>query len=148
MTEAELETELLTTIPLTNAMALRVGACDGTSLQLMAPLAPNINDKGCAFGGSLASLLTLACWGLARLTLSRAGHQADIYVQDSQLSYFAPVWSEVIAIASAAPDDSLHAFVDRFAQRGKARLSMVADVCEGSTLATRMTARFVALRKP
>ena len=29
-------------------------------LRLRAPLAANVNDKGCAFGGSLCSLMTLA----------------------------------------------------------------------------------------
>jgi thioesterase domain-containing protein len=148
MTPTELENEILHTIPLTRAMALRVDAFDGHSLRLVAPLAPNVNDKGCAFGGSLASLLTLSCWGLARLALARAGQQADIYVQDSSISYFAPVFADLSAVASAAADDSIDAFLARFAQRGKARIAMVADVYEGTTLATRMSARFVAIRKP
>ena len=63
---AFLEHELLSQIPLTRAMQLRVVDYDGSTLRLAAPLAPNVNDKGCAFGGSLASLLTLACWGSPR----------------------------------------------------------------------------------
>ena len=49
-------------IPLARAMALTVAGYDGATLALAAPLAPNGNDKGCAFGGSLASLMTLAGW--------------------------------------------------------------------------------------
>ncbi len=51
------------------------------SLTLAVPLAPNINDKGCAFGGSLTSLMTLASWGVVELALARAvgaeGERAD-----------------------------------------------------------------------
>ena len=65
-----LEHELLAEIPLARAMALRVAAYDGDSLALAAPLAPNVNDKGCAFGGSLASLMTLAGWGVIRLAVA------------------------------------------------------------------------------
>ena len=39
-------------------------------LRLRAPLAANVNDKGCAFGGSLCSLMTLAAWGLVYLELA------------------------------------------------------------------------------
>ena len=44
-------------------------------LRLSAPLAANVNDKGCAFGGSLVSLMTIAAWGLVSLELAQAGLQ-------------------------------------------------------------------------
>ncbi len=147
MTETELEADIHATIPLTRAMQLRVLAFDGNSLRLYAPLAPNVNDKGCAFGGSLASVLTLAAWGLARMALQRAGLVADVYVQDSTIEYLAPVWSDFDALASVVGEDSLEAFVARFAERGKARLSIVAVANDGGAPATRLTGRFVALRK-
>lgn len=147
MTESELQADIHATIPLTRAMQLRVLTFDGSSLRLHAPLAPNINDKGCAFGGSLASVLTLAAWGLARMALQRAGFAADVYVQDSTLEYLAPIWSDFDAVARVAGEDSLDAFVARFAERGKARLSIVALANDGDVVATRLTGRFVALRK-
>jgi thioesterase domain-containing protein len=52
----------LLAMPPVQALGLRVGHYDGIALQLQAPLAANINDKGSAFGGSLASLMTLAAW--------------------------------------------------------------------------------------
>ena len=61
---AQLQAYILEHIPLARAMALRVARHDGAELELTAPLAANINDKGFAFGGSMASLMTLAGWGL------------------------------------------------------------------------------------
>ena len=90
----ELERELLDEIPLARAMALTVAGYDGATLALAVPLGPNGNDKGCAFGGSLASLMTLAGWGLVHLALKARGHAADIYVQDSTIHYLAPVWQD------------------------------------------------------
>jgi hypothetical protein len=55
------QAQLLADIPLTRFMHLAITGWDGDSLRMSAPLAPNINDKGCAFGGSLASVMTLAC---------------------------------------------------------------------------------------
>lgn len=142
-----LENELLTTIPLTRAMQLRVVAFDGLGIELHAPLAPNVNDKGCAFGGSMASLMTLASWGLARLALRAQGLAPDIYVQDSNIEYLAPVWGDLEVHACAAPGHSLPEFVAMFQARGKARITLSATIGGQSQPAARLTARFVAKRR-
>lgn len=138
---------MLGSIPLTRAMQLCVRAYDGTRLQLAAPLDPNANDKGCAFGGSLVSLATLSCWGLARSVLLEQGLQADIYVQDSTIEYLAPVWTELLATAVIADDASPQAFIDTFRSRGRARLALCAQIDSGGVVAARMRARFVAKRR-
>lgn len=145
--EQFLEEELLRTIPLTRAMQLRVHAFTGLGLELRAPLVPNINDKGCAFGGSMASLMTLACWGLARLALRECNAEPDIYVQDSQIEYLAPVWGDLAVHALAAPGHGLADFVEMQAQRGKARITLLANIDWDGQTAARMTARFVAKRR-
>ena len=62
----------LALIPLVREMQIEVlGEAEGR-LRLRAPLAPNVNDKGSAFGGSLASLMTLAGWALATRKLETA----------------------------------------------------------------------------
>lgn len=142
-----LENELLTTIPLTRAMQLRVIAFDGNSVELQAPLAPNVNDKGCAFGGSMASLMTLASWGLARLALRAHGLAPDIYVQDSNIEYLAPVWSDLRVHACAAEGHSMANFVAMFRERGKARVTLCASIAGDDQPAARLTARFVAKQR-
>ena len=143
-----LEQEILAAIPLTRAMGLRMDRYDGASLTLAAPLEPNVNDKGCAFGGSLASVLTLAGWGLVMLRLRAAGEDCDVYVQDSQVRYTAPVWSDFTATATLAPAESWDGFFGALKSRGKARLRIHAGVTDASgTEATGLEARFVALRR-
>jgi len=143
-----LERELLDTIPLARAMALRVAAHGSDSLTLAAPLTPNVNDKGCAFGGSLASLMTLAGWGVIRLAVAARGLDCDIYVQDSAIRYLAPVWGDFEAVAQLADGESFDAFFAALAARGKARLNVECRVplAEGGNAAT-LAARFVALVK-
>jgi thioesterase domain-containing protein len=142
-----LEEELLRTIPLTRAMQLRVQEFSGDGLELRAPLAPNVNDKGCVFGGSMASLMTLACWGLARLALRERDFEPDIYVQDSQIEYLAPVWGGLQVRALAAQGHTLADFVEMYAQRGKARITLLASIDWDGQTAARMHARFVAKRR-
>jgi thioesterase domain-containing protein len=143
-----LQAELLATIPLTRAMALEVRGYDGESLCLQAPLAPNVNDKGCAFGGSMASLLTLACWGLAKLAIEESGAApADLFVQDSKIDYLAPVWSDLEVRANAAEGAALQDFVRQYGERGKARITLSALLGSSAAPAARMEARFVAKRR-
>ena len=145
---AELEDELLADIPLARAMALSIAGYDGDSLTIAAPLAPNINDKGCAFGGSLASLMTLAGWGLVKLAAGARAIDCDIYVQDSTIRYLAPVWQDFQAVARLADGETFAAFFDALALRGKARLRArcAVSLADGSAAAT-LDAAFVALAR-
>ncbi len=81
------------------SMGIAVDGLHDGALRLRAPLQANVNDKANAFGGSLASLMTLASWGWLTLQLQLAGHHADVYVADSQLRYVAPVYEDLVANA-------------------------------------------------
>ena len=143
-----LERELLAAIPMARAMALSVARYDGDSLTVAAPLAPNVNDKGCAFGGSLASLMTLAGWGLIKLALDARGMHGEIYVQDSTIRYRAPVWQDFSTVARLAEGDTFAGFFEALALRGKGRLRIrcVVPLPDGGEAAS-LDARFVALAK-
>lgn len=132
-------------MPPTRAMGVRVLGCDGDTLRLAAPLAANVNDKGCAFGGSLAGLMTLACWGLATLRLERAGCRAEVYVADSSVRYLAPLYDDLVAEARLGEGESWDAFLATFAERRKARIALAARVClPGGGDAAVLGGRFVA----
>ncbi|HET6604642.1 MAG TPA: YiiD C-terminal domain-containing protein [Xanthomonadaceae bacterium] len=116
-------------------------------LRLHAPLDANMNDKGCAFGGSMNALMTLAAW--ARLThlLECAGHAAEVYVQDSTIRYLQPLYGELVAEAWLDPGHDAGALVAAFAARGRARARLMARMRTGagSEVAT-FEGRFVAKR--
>ena len=50
-------------MPPVAALQIAVDGFDGDCLRLSAPLAVHVNDKGCAFGGSLVFAMTLASLG-------------------------------------------------------------------------------------
>jgi thioesterase domain-containing protein len=137
-------------MPPVAAMQLRITGYDGHRLHLHAPLAVHVNDKGCAFGGSLASMMTLASWGVVSLLVERAGLAADIYVADSQVRYLAPLFADLDVAAEPGPEASIDDFVATLRSRGRARLAMVARAeLPGGGVAADFTARYVAiLRDP
>ena len=140
--------DLLAKIPLARTMQLRVAHYSGDVLTLSAPLAPNVNDKGCAFGGSLASAMTLAGWGLVALKLESLGENCDIYVQDSTIRYLAPIWSDFETQAMLGDGQTWDDFLTALNTRGKGRTIVRCRVClaDGSD-ATTLDARFVAVRR-
>ena len=137
-----------TSIPLTRAMGLEVDTYDGDSIVLSAPLDANVNDKGCAFGGSLASLLTLAGWALVELALRDRGEDCEVYVGESTVRYLQPVWDDLQGEARLADGASWDTFFSTLAARGKARIEVSCQV-PGSTSkpAATLSARFVAKRR-
>lgn len=136
-------------MPPVAVMQLSIGGYDGQRLQLHAPLSVHVNDKGCAFGGSLASMMTLASWGLVTLQVEAAGLHADVYVADSQLRYLAPLFADLDVEAELAPDARWEDFIATLRSRGRARTSIVARArLPGGGNATEFTARYVAIAKP
>ncbi len=144
---ARLETDILQRIPLARAMRLRVPRYTGDTLEMTAPLAPNINDKGCAFGGSMASLLTLAGWGLIELGLRARQLDCDLYIGDSQLRYHEPVWDTLRGVARFEQPGAMDALVVALRERGKGRADVVCEIAGRQRAAATLDARFFAKRR-
>lgn len=135
-------------IPLTRAMALELGHYDGERLSLRSPLAPNVNDKGCAFGGSLVSLMTLTGWGLVELALRQHGEDCDVYVGESTVRYLSPVWADFHAEAEHAEGADWGTFFATLAARGRARIGVTSQIPgENGKPAATLEAQFVAKRR-
>ena len=137
-----------TGMPPVAAMQPAIEARDAGTLRLRAPLAANINDKGCAFGGSLTSLMTIAGWGIVSLTLAEAGLDADIYVADSRVRYLKPVFEDLVV--DAGFDDPVEAagLAEVLRQQGRAsvRIQARTQLADGGVAAT-LVARYVAILK-
>lgn len=135
-------------MPPVAAMDLQIEGYDGRQLRMRAPLARHVNDKGCAFGGSLASIMTLACWALVSLKIEAAGIEADVYVADSQIRYLLPLYNDLRVSAELAPACQWDGFLATLRQRGRARTHLAASVpVADGRIATDFTARYVAITR-
>lgn len=135
-------------MPPVAAMNVGITGYDGKRLRLRAPLAHHVNDKGCAFGGSLVSLMTLSGWALVELALRRRGLDCDVFVAESTVRYLAPLWQDFHSEARLAADADWAAFFATLAARGKARIGVDCVVPgEDGKPACTLSARFVAKRR-
>jgi thioesterase domain-containing protein len=143
----QLERTLHAEIPLTRAMEIRVLRFDARGLTLGAALAPNLNHKKTAFGGSLNSLATLACWGLIQLLVRDAGRPITVVIQESSVQYAAPVTHDMQAHCPLPPASEAERFLHMLERKGRARLELEATIEADAKVAVRFRGRFVAYDK-
>jgi thioesterase domain-containing protein len=134
-------------IPLINHMGFAPLQWDGQTLAMGAALAPNVNDKGTGFGGSLATVATLCGWSIVTLHLRELGRDDDVVIANSQLEYFLPVTSDFTAITCLPDADVLSVFDSKMAAKGRARMDLVIEIEQAGKTALRLTGTYVAMEK-
>jgi thioesterase domain-containing protein len=144
MSPAEIEAFLHEKIPLARAMGVQVEACDGEAFVLTAPLEPNHNHLGTAFGGSLAAVATLA--GYACLWHALDDPEAHVVIRRSELDYRHPVRGILRAICRRPEERGLAVFRATFAKTGKARIPLVVTIEEEGRVRLHFRGDFVAIR--
>lgn len=126
-------------------MGVTVVECGPERVVLRAALEPNVNHVASAFGGSVASLATLAGWSVVHLRLHGAGVRASTVIQRSSIEYHAPARGPFEARCDRPGERAwarLHRGLDRFG-RGRIHLGSTVHTDEGSVAAFRGS--FVAL---
>src|SRR5690606_7703385 len=107
-------------LPLAAAMGVVIDAASGQSVQLRAPLPPNSNHEGTAFGGSISAIGLLAGWSLlwCRLYEERIQARPRLVVSHSQTRYIRPIEDDLLCICEV-PD--LSTWIADLARTGRAR---------------------------
>lgn len=137
---------LRSSIPLVRAMDLRVLVSEPDRVRIGAPLEPNLNLHGTAFGGSLAALGILAGWALLHRGLLEAGVDAALVVRHSELDYRKP-GTQMLVAESLRPDEGWDEFLDRLRHGQRAVIEVRSVVRSGEDEVLRVNGRYVALRR-
>jgi thioesterase domain-containing protein len=102
----EFEAECRFDIPLLTAMQLSFVDYENLTLTMEAPLAPNINNKGTAFGGSIASICLFGGWAVSTLAFSDNDiHNTEIVVYKNEMTFERPARGHLVIKARIRPDD-------------------------------------------
>ncbi len=129
------------------AMAIKAVKFDAGILSVSAPLANNVNDKACAFGGSLVSVMTMAAWGLLSEECRHEQLKAEVFIADTQVRFLAPLFGDLHAQAYLHEDTNRAVFFQTLRSKGRARAVVHSSIKneQGQTMC-QMTARFAAIR--
>ena len=140
-----LQNRIVGEFTLAKHIGIVVESADDDAVVLRAPLAPNANYKGTAFGGSLFSLAVLAGWAWATRHLAARQIDADVVIQESTVRYLAPVNGELCAVLEAPAATTAQKFRRMLERAGRGRIRLQVGVFDGKTLATRFDGLYVAL---
>ena len=102
MHEKELETFLRSRIPLSAAMAVEVRTASPSAVVIFAPLAPNLNHRDTAFGGSVSAVAILAAWSVLYVRMQAEGLAGRIVIRRNAMSYDRPIVEDFTASATCA----------------------------------------------
>lgn len=131
-------------IPLTRAMGVQVESYDGQTLVLTAPLEPNHNHLGTAFGGSLSAIATLTGYSLLWLLLG--DRESHIVIRESSIRYRHPVRSTIRAQCQSPNEATVSTFKTQFAEVGKARMNLQVTIKDEQRICVEFEGEFVALK--
>lgn len=121
-----------------------VESADDAAVVLRAPLAPNANHQGTAFGGSLYALAVLSGWAWLTRYLAARNVSADAVIQESNTRFLVPVEGELRAHAKAPSAAQIAKFHKMLQRAGRGRIPLRVDINSGGSLATLFEGVFVA----
>jgi thioesterase domain-containing protein len=131
-------------IMLARPMGVIVEAADDLKLVLRAPLGPNANHKGTAFGGSLYSLAVLTGWAWLTRFLASRKLDAEAVIQESSMRFLKPVHGEMRACLEIPPAADIDKFQKMLVRADRGRIRLQVKMHEGSALATIFDGLFAA----
>jgi len=145
MLAAELEQYMHRQIPLSAAMAVAVVLVGEDAVTLEAPLAPNVNHRETVFGGSACAVAILAGWSLLYVRLRAAALTSSLVIQRNTMEYQQPITGRFTARASLEHPERWHSFTAMLARKGKARVTVTAELEQAHQVVGRFSGEFVAL---
>ena len=127
----ELEKKLHKEIPLTNFMQLKVSNYDENELVTTAPLDVNINDKGTAFGGSLATICIISGWSLSWLISKELGFDSNnIVIIKNETSFRRPVTKDIVCITKKPSKEEIEIVKQKLQIKKSASLKIQSQIIE------------------
>lgn len=136
--------KLRSQVPLIAHMAVDLVAWDGRTAVVEAPLAPNLNTHGTAFGGSLYNVAAMTGWAAVHLTLMDAGHTPSVWVVKGEIDYKAPVRGILRGTATVSADTRTQ-LLEAYASRGRAKVAIDVVIREGDQDAVLLKAVYAAM---
>ena len=139
-----LENKLHTEIPLTKFMDLKITKYDEKELITIAPLNKNINDKGTAFGGSLATLTIISGWSICWLISKELEiNSENIVVIKNEHSYRKPVKKELICHTKRPTKDEIENLKNKLLLKKSASIKISSQIIEDGEVCVDFTGYYV-----
>ena len=136
--------KLRSQVPLIAHMGVDLVSWDGSTVIVEAPLEPNLNTHGTAFGGSLYNVAAMTGWSAVHLTLMDAGHTPSVWVVKGEIDYKIPVRGALRGVASLS-DEARAQLIQHYESKGRTKIAVDVLIREGDRDAVIMKAVYAAM---
>jgi len=147
----ELEHLIVEKMPITQHLEFELAADEEGRLRTSAPLQPNANHMGSAFGGSLSMLATVAGWAMVHQVVQDAmedmRHQVEVMIQESDIEYLRPICENISVICEPPDEDAQERFRKMLDRWGRARIELECKINAAGERAVTFFGQYVALAK-
>ena len=140
-----LQRYLLKQIPISQGLGISVTEASLDEILITAPLAPNLNHHGTAFGGSVSAVAILSGWALVYARLEAEGQFPGVVIQYNEIRYLKPLEGVFAARARLAHPRKWTHFLQGLSRHGKARTIVTVDIEGGRGIAAVFQGTYVAL---
>lgn len=148
MRATDLQELLHQQIPMAHALQVKVANLTSDMVELTAPLAPNGNHMGTAFGGSLGAIAILSCYAWLFNRLDDGGKECHVLIKSSHMDYIKPVTGDLHARCVFKNEAEIERVLQQFSRKGTARLYLEAEVIDAQKqVLCHFRGEFVARRK-
>lgn len=140
----ELEKKLYEQIPLTKFMNLKIINYNNIDLTTTAPLNININDKGTAFGGSLATITIISAWSLCWLIQKELEFNSNnIVVIKNEHSYKKPVTKDIVCKTFKPTEEEIKNLKQKLLSKKSASIKIKSQIIEDGEICVEFVGFYV-----
>lgn len=147
----ELERLIVEKMPITEHLEFELAADDEGRLRASAPLQPNANHMGSAFGGSLSMLATVTGWAMVHQVVQDAmedmRRSVEVMIQESDIEYTRPVYEKIAVVCEPPDEDTRERFQEMLDRWGRARIDLECRIHAAGERAVSFVGRYVAMAK-
>ncbi len=144
---SDLQNYIRSNIPVADYMNFIVEDLHEYSIKLSAPIKPNDNHYGTAFGGSLATLGILAGWSILHFRAAEENLKCVLVIQEGSMKYIRPARTDFEAVCNTLNEKLWNEFKNGLQENGKARISMFTNLYSQRELIATHNGIFVGLLK-
>ena len=146
MTNDQVRDYLYQQIPLSQAMGIGIDQATTNQVVLNIPLAPNINHRETAFGGSISAAGILACWTLVHLRLAELDIHTRLVIHKNKMIYREPIAGDFEAMCSFDDETAWSQVLEMLERWGKAKLQLKASLIWQGQEAAEFQGSFVVVK--
>ena len=139
-----LQNKLHSEIPLTKLMEIKIQDYNEQELITTAPLNPNINDKGTAFGGSLSTITIISAWSLCWLISKELGFDSkNIVIIKNETSYRKPVTKDIICHTKKPLQKEIEILKQKLETKKSASIKIESNIIENGEICVEFEGYYV-----